>query len=331
MELYHINSSSAFVMVDQANASAKINGKFKGKDILSIDQFSPKDLQKVFSEAKKMKKLVQRHKEAKILAGYVIGVIFFEPSTRTFSSFSSAAKRLGATTIEHQNPTQASSVVKGESLEDTVKILGSYSDALVIRHPEPGSAKRAADSIDIPVLNAGDGPNQHPTQTLLDVLTIEDLLGKLSNLKIAFVGDPLHYRTFHGQFSALSQFSGNKFYGISPKGLEMPDEYRNSTYKDVVINMKDLDKTLAEIKPDIISVGRIPREYIKGDAKKYDFRVTSETLKNIPKRSIIIHPLPRIDEIATEVDEDKRAVYFSHQVRNGLYVRMALLKLVLGR
>lgn len=313
------------------NLHKKINGKFKGQDILSIEQFSPKDLEKVFSVAAKMKKLVKAHKPSSLLAGYVAGLIFFEPSTRTFTSFSSAAKRLGAATVEHQNPNEVSSVAKGESLEDTMKILEANSDVIVMRHPEVGSATRAAQAVEIPVINAGDGPNQHPTQTLLDLLTIKECLGRLHNLKIAFVGDPLHYRVFHGQFAALSQYSNNHFFGISPKGLEMPKEYRNSDYHDVAINMKQLNETVARIKPDILSIGRIPKEYIKGDVKKYKFVINSDTLKVLPKKSIIMHPLPRVDEITTEVDSDPRAVYFNHQVRNGLYIRMALLSLVLGK
>lgn len=308
----------------------KINGNFKNKDILSIDQFTPQDLEHVFKIAKEMQKLVLNHKSSDLLAGYIAGLIFFEPSTRTFSSFSSAAQRLGAGTIEHQNPMQNSSVAKGETLEDTVKILEANSDVVIIRHPEKGSALRAANAIDIPVINAGDGPNQHPTQTLLDLITIQDFMGRLDNLKIAFVGDMLHYRTFHGQFQALSQYKGNTFYGISPKGLEMPQEYRDQSYQDMIIDMKNLNETLAEIKPDIISVGRIPKEYIQGDAKKYGFVINNQTLKMIPQKSFLIHPLPRIDEIAKEVDQDERAVYFK-QVRNGLYVRMALLALVLGK
>lgn len=309
----------------------KINSNFKGKDILSIDQFSPKDLEIVFKVAKDMQNLAVHHTPSDLLKGYVISAMFFEPSTRTFSSFVSAAKRLGAATIEHQNPKEASSVAKGETLEDTMRMLEAYSDAIVIRHPEVGSAKRAADTVEIPVLNAGDGPNQHPTQTLLDLLTIQQTLGRLDNLKIAFVGDPLHYRVFHGQFQGLSRYKNNKFFGVSPKDLEMPKEYRNNDYKDVVINMENLDKTLAEIKPDIVSVGRIPKEYIQGDASKYRFTINTDTLKGLPKDCIIMHPLPRIDEIATEVDNDKRSVYFRHQIRNGMYVRMALLALVLGK
>lgn len=307
-----------------------IDQKFKGKDILSISQFSPQDIEKVFKVANKMKALIETKKPSSILSGRVVAAIFYEPSTRTFSSFTTAAKRLGAVTIEHQNPFENSSVAKGETLEDTMKVLEAYADAIVLRHPEAGSALRAAESVKIPVLNAGDGPNQHPSQTLLDLYTIKNQFGRLNNLKIAFIGDPLHYRVFHGQIAALSKYKNNKFYGVSPKGLEMPDEYRNNDYQDVVIDMKDLNEKIKEIKPDILSVGRIPKEYIKGNPKKYKFSVTTETLKYLPKKSIIIHPLPRIDELSTEIDKDPRAVYFTHQIKNGLYIRMALLSLVLG-
>lgn len=312
-------------------ADSLINGNFKGKDILSIDQFSSNDIQKVFSVADEMKKIFESKKPSDLLSGHIIAAIFYEPSTRTFSSFTAAAKRLGAVTIEHQNPSQNSSAAKGETLEDTMKVLEAYADAIILRHPEAGSALRAANSVSIPVLNAGDGPNQHPSQTLLDLYTIQNILGRLENLKIAFVGDPLHYRVFHGQIKALTSYKNNKFCGISPKGLEMPSEYRNENYEDRVIDMKDLNKTLEDIQPDIISLGRIPKEYIKGDSTKYHFVVNKETLKVIPEKSIILHPLPRIDEVETEVDSDPRAVYFSHQIRNGLYVRMAFLALVLGK
>jgi aspartate carbamoyltransferase catalytic subunit len=308
-----------------------IDGNFKGKDILSINQFSPKDIEKVIQIAGKMKNLVINHKISTLLSGYVISAIFFEPSTRTFSSFTTSAKRLGATTIEHQNPLITSSVAKGETLEDTMKTLQAYSDAIIIRHPESGSAKRAADYVEIPVLNAGDGTNEHPTQTLLDLLTIKEKMGKLENLKIAFIGDQLHSRVLHGQISALSKYKGNKLYGISPNGLELPDDYKTINYQAITIDMKHLDKSLAEIQPDIVSVGIIKKKYTKEDSKKYHFYINSKTLDSLPKKSIIMHCLPRIDELATEVDNDPRAVYFSDQIRNGLYVRMALLALVLGK
>lgn len=304
---------------------------FKGRDIIDINDFSKEELLYILKTAKKFDPAFVKSDRSNytIARGKIAAVLFFEPSTRTQQSFSSAAQKIGMGLIGFNNP-ELTSIHKGESFADTIRIMMAYADVMIIRHPEAGSARKAANIADIPVINAGDGPNSHPTQTLLDLYTILKIFKRLDNLKIAFVGDPLHYRTFHGQFSALSQFSGNKFYGISPKGLEMPNEYRNSDYQDVVIDMKDLDKTLAGLKPDIVSVGRIPKEYIKGDAKKYDFQVTTKTIKRLPDHCIVMHPLPRVNELDPQIDESPKAVYFA-QARNGLYIREALLALVLGR
>ncbi len=311
--------------------SKLVQNSFKGRDIIDINDFSKEELLYILKTAKKFDPKYVKSKRSNYLIarGKIAATLFFEPSTRTQQSFSSAAQKIGMGLIGFNDP-ELTSIHKGESFADTIRIMMAYADLMVIRHPESGSARRAADISDIPVINAGDGPNNHPTQTFLDLYTILKVLGKLDNLKIAFVGDPLHYRVFHGQFSALSKFSGNSFFGISPKGLEMPKEFRNKDYKDVVIDMKNLDKTLEALKPDIVSVGRIPKEYIKGDAKKYDFQVTVETVKRLPKHSIVMHPLPRVNELDPKIDTDPRAVYFE-QARNGLYVREALLALVLGR
>ncbi len=304
---------------------------FKGRDIIDINDLSKEEILYVLKAAKRFDpQFVKRDRSNYTIAqGKIAALLFFEPSTRTQQSFSSAAQKIGMGLIGFNNP-ELTSIHKGESFSDTIRIMMAYADVMIIRHPEPGSARKAADVADIPVINAGDGPNSHPTQALLDMYTILKIFKRLDNLKIAFVGDPLHYRTFHGQFSALAKFSGNTFYGVSPKGLEMPKEFRNSSYHDAVINMKDLDKTLADLKPDIVSVGRIPKEYIDGDAKKYDFQVTTNTLKGLPDYSVIMHPLPRVNELAPEIDSSPQAVYFA-QARNGLYVREALLALVLGR
>lgn len=305
--------------------------KFKGRDIIDIRDFTKEELLYVLKMARRFDPAFVKSDRSNytIAQGKIAALLFFEPSTRTQQSFSSAAQKIGMGLIGFSDP-QLTSIQKGESFKDTIRIMMAYADVMIIRHPEPGSAKEAADVADIPVINAGDGPNSHPTQTLLDIYTILKAFKRLDNLKIAFVGDPLHYRTFHGQFSALSKFSGNKFYGVSPKGLEMPKEFRNSDYEDVVIDMKKLDKTLAELKPDIVSVGRIPKEYIKGDSAKYDFQVTTNTIKVIPEHAIVMHPLPRVNELDPKIDASPKAVYFA-QARNGLYVREALLALVLGR
>lgn len=300
-------------------------GKFAGRDIISIGDLTKDEILYLLHIAGKFEKKVN----SDLLRGKIVATLFFEPSTRTHQSFNAAAQKLGAGVIGF-NDVATTSVKKGESFEDTLKVISCYADLIVIRHPEPGSAQIAADTVDIPVINAGDGSNHHPTQTLLDMYTILQTLKRLHDLKIAFVGDPLHYRTFHGQFLGLSKFSGNTFYGVSPKGLEMPKEFRDSDYHDVVIDMKDLDETLAKLAPDIVSVGRIPKEYIKGDAKKYNFQVTVNTVKKLPSKTIIMHPLPRVDEIDTKVDNYPNAIYFQ-QVKNGIYVREALLALILGK
>src|SRR3989344_5488390 len=230
---------------------------FKGRDVIEIGDFSKDELLFVLKMARKFDPTFTKSDRSNytIAQGKIASVLFFEPSTRTQQSFSSAAQKIGMGLIGFNNP-ELTSMHKGETFADTIRIMMAYADVMIIRHPEPGSARKAADIADIPVINAGDGPNSHPTQTMLDIYTILKVFKRLDNLKIAFVGDPLHYRTFHGQFSALSKFSGNQFYGVSPKGLEMPKEFRDSSYHDVVIDMKKLDETLADLKPDIVSVGR---------------------------------------------------------------------------
>ena len=300
--------------------------KFKGRDLISIDDFSKSELLYFLKSVKKF----QNKNHPNLLKNKIVALLFFEPSTRTHQSFSSAAQKLGAGVIGFDNE-NTTSIIKGESFSDTIRVISSYSDVMVIRHPEPGSAKKAADVAKIPIINAGDGPANHPTQTLIDLFTIQDKLKRLNNLRVAFVGDPKHYRTFHGQFQALSKFKGNEFYGISPKGFEMPEEFRNSNYHDVIVNdVELLNKTLGKLEPDIVSVGRIPKEYIKRKNRKVNLRITSETLGYLQKHAIIMHPLPRVDEIDPEVDNYPNAVYFQ-QVENGIYVREALLALLLGK
>lgn len=305
--------------------------KFKGRDIIDIRDFSKDEILFILKTAKKFDPTFVKKKTSNylLLRGKIAGLLFFEPSTRTEQSFLSAAQRVGMGIIGFNN-SEATSLNKGESFSDTVKVMSAYCDVLIIRHPRSGSAHEVAGLIDIPVINGGDGPNSHPTQTLLDLYTILKIFKRLDNLKIALVGDPKHYRTFHGQFLGLSKFSNNKFYGISPKGLEMPKEFRNDSYQDVTIDMKKLAETLAKIKPDIVSVGRIPKEYIKGDSSKFKFRLTAETVQKLPRETIIMHPLPRVDELDGAIDNLPNAVYFE-QVKNGLFVREALLSLVVGR
>lgn len=305
--------------------------KFKGRDIIDINDFSKNELLFILKMAKKFDPEYVKSDRSNytIAQGKIAGLLFFEPSTRTEQSFKSAAQKIGMGIIGF-NDLNFTSMHKGESFSDTIRIMDSYADVLIIRHPEVGSAKKAAELADIPVINGGDGPNQHPTQTLLDLYTIEKVFKRLDNLKIAYVGDPKHYRPMRSLAIALNKFSDNRMYGVSPVGLEMEKEFKNSNFEDVVINMKDLDKTLAKIKPDIIYAGRIPKEYMKGNTKKYAYLINKKTLDVVPEHCVLMHPLPRVDEIDPEVDASPKAIYFK-QARNGLYIREALLALVLGR
>ncbi|MBI2314834.1 aspartate carbamoyltransferase [Candidatus Daviesbacteria bacterium] len=305
--------------------------KFKGRDVIDINDFSKEELLYILKTAKKFDPAFVKSKKSNytIAQGKIAALLFFEPSTRTEQSFKSAAQKIGMGIIGFDDP-EATSMHKGETFEDTIRIMDAYADVLIIRHPEPFSAKRAADVAQIPVLNAGDGPNQHPTQTMLDLYTILKTFGKLDKLKIAMVGNQKHYRTMHALSAAMFKFSGNKIYGISPKGLEMPAEFKTKNYEDVTIDMRKLNQTLAEIKPDVVYAGRIPKEYMKGDISKYTYQMSIKTMEFLPKHCIIMHPLPRIDEIDPNLDTHPNAIYFA-QARNGLYIREALLSLVLGR
>ncbi|HMD01018.1 MAG TPA: hypothetical protein VKH37_12730, partial [Ferruginibacter sp.] len=201
--------------------TTKINGNFKGKDIVSLDQFSTEDLRILFTLTRKMKQIAINNEPSYILAGNIISLLFFEPSSRTFGSFAAAVKRLGGQTIEIQDPQTVSSVSKGESFEDTIRTFEAYSDAIVLRHRIVGSAKQAAKAAtSIPVINAGDGNNEHPTQTLLDLYTLYEKFGRLYNLTCLFAGDPLNSRTIHSLLRGLSLFANNTVYLLSPPQLQ---------------------------------------------------------------------------------------------------------------
>lgn len=304
---------------------------FKGRDIIDINDFSKDELLYVLKIAKKFDpQFVKSNKKNYTIAqGKIAALLFFEPSTRTEQSFRSAAQKIGMGIIGFNDP-EATSINKGETFQDTLRIMENYSDVLIIRHPRAGSAKEAADIVEIPVINAGDGPNQHPTQTMLDLYTILKKFGRIENLKVALVGNQKHYRTMHALSVALFKFNNNQVYGISPVGLEMPDEFRHKNYIDATIDMRNLNKTLEEIAPDVIYAGRIPKEYMEGNTKKYDYQINLKTMEKLPKHTIVMHPLPRVGEIDPELDKHPGAIYFI-QARNGLYVREALLALVLGR
>jgi aspartate carbamoyltransferase catalytic subunit len=316
---------------------SKINGDFTHKDILSLDQFTVEDLHTLFGLADEMKQLALHHRPSSLLAGYVVSLLFFEPSSRTFASFASAVKRLGGETIEIQNPETVSSVNKGESFEDTMRTFEAYSDAIVLRHYRAGSAQVAADTASVPLLNAGDGNNEHPTQTLLDLYTIYKHFGRLNNLTCLLAGDPLNSRVIHSMMRGLSLFENNRVYLLSSEQLRLK---RSDLFYwgERGINIVEIDHE-KDIPAycDLWYWTRIqkerfasPQEYER--VMKRGFIVTPELLRaRAGKHTIVMDPLPRVSTVDPAVDTDERAVYFREQIRNGLYIRMALLALVLGR
>ncbi len=267
----------------------------------------------------------QRHVQA--CAGKIMATLFYEPSTRTQMSFQSAMIRLGGSIIGFDNP-MSSSVSKGENLKDTTKVVSSYSDILIIRHPMAGSAKAAALTADCCVVNAGDGGHLHPTQTLTDMLTLHMEKGRLDNLTVGLCGDLLYGRTVHSLCKALSRYPNNRFVLISSPELRLP-EYIRKLLKDSGCEYREepsLDRAIGDL--DVLYMTRIQRERFQSEAEylaqKDIYRLTPEKMLRAKPDLAVLHPLPRVDEIAVPVDADPRALYFK-QAHYGMYVRMALI------
>jgi aspartate carbamoyltransferase catalytic subunit len=304
---------------------------FKGLDLVSIKDFSKEEIHYILDVAEKMLPIAEGKETSKELEGKVLASLFYEPSTRTRLSFESAMLRLGGNIIGFAEP-KASSVAKGETIADTVRMAESYADVIVLRHPSEGAAKLAAQFSSKPVINAGDGAGQHPTQTLLDLYTIRTEKGKIENQNIAIVGDLKYGRTVHSLVYALALF-GAKLTFIAPPQIQMPPEiikYLKESGTDPVIeeNLEDVIKDA-----DVMYITRIqkerfpdPEEYLKVAGT---YRIDIDLLRNAKSNLKIMHPLPRIDEISPEVDETPYAAYFK-QAFNGILVRMALLNLVLS-
>jgi aspartate carbamoyltransferase catalytic subunit len=262
-----------------------------------------------------------------------MGTLFYEPSTRTRFSFETAMHRLGGHVISTENAGEFSSAAKGETLEDTIRMLNGYADVIVIRHKEVGSAKRAAAASRVPVINAGDGAGQHPTQALLDLYTIRKEIGAIDGLRIAMVGDLAQGRTVRSLTYLLSKFKNVTIYFVAPPLLKMKEDILEHLREHSVpyIEGTDLDKVLPEV--DVVYQTRIQKERFGDRIADYEkcrgiYIIDQESLRLMKPESIIMHPLPRLEEIAMEVDQDSRAAYF-RQAQNGLYVRMALLTMVL--
>jgi aspartate carbamoyltransferase len=278
-----------------------------------------------------MRRIVERTGGVELLKGKVMGCLFYEASTRTSSSFISAMERLGGSVISINS--KDSSIAKGETLQDTVRTMDQYCDIIVLRHPEKGAAQIAARYSRRPVLNAGDGVGEHPTQALLDLFTIREEMGTINGLTVTMMGDLKHGRTVHSLARLLAMYDINIIF-YSPSSLEMPEEVL-SELREKNIHYQ-IASTLEEALrvTDVLYCTRIqaerfatPEDYLR---VKGSYRITPETLRHAKEKMIIMHPLPRVDEISVEVDTDDRAAYF-RQMQYGLYVRMALVSCVLER
>jgi aspartate carbamoyltransferase catalytic subunit len=305
---------------------------FKGKDILHGNQFTKKDIDAIIKVAAGFEKELKGKGVLNLLKGKILATLFFEPSTRTRLSFETAMQRLGGGVISMASA-ESSSAAKGETVADTAMTVAQYADAIVIRHPRIGSAKEAADAASIPVLNAGDGAGQHPTQALLDIYTISKELGSLKNLKISLIGDLKNGRTVHALVEILSLY-GATLYFVSPGLLKMPDEItaRLKSRGAEIVETEDL--AYAASQTDLVYMTRIQKERFSDLAEyervKGSCVVDGKFLAALKKDLTVMHPLPRVDEIHTEVDSYPGAAYF-RQVRNGVFIRMALLAMIFGK
>ena len=301
---------------------------FKGRDIISIRDFSKEEILYILKAARRMDK----RPDPSLLKGKVMASLFFEPSTRTRLSFESAMTRMGGSVIGFSEP-GTTSQRKGETLWDTMKMVEKYADVIVMRHPAEGAARIAAEAAGIPIINGGDGANQHPTQTLLDLYTIQKAKGRLDGLSVGFLGDLKYGRTVHSLAIALSHFN-TAMYFISPEALKMPDSYLEELGKKGIKCREETDLMKAVGKLDILYATRIQKERFPDpfEYKKYAgiYKLDRSILPHVKPSLKIMHPLPRVDEINPELDETSHALYFE-QAGNGIPVRQAMLSLVLGR
>jgi len=305
-----------------------------GKDIISVKQFKREDLEYIFGVAHEMRGMVERVGTFDLLKGKILANLFYEPSTRTSSSFTAAMERLGGSVIPI-NEVRYSSVSKGESLPDTIRTLECYADVIVLRHPETGSAAIAAKAARKPVINAGDGIGEHPTQALLDTFTIFEELGagQIDGMTVTMLGDLKYGRTVHSLARLLSLYKVKIKY-VSPEILRMPKEVMNEVSEKGIPQEEfdSLEKVLPET--DVLYVTRVQKERFEDPAEyekvKGAYVIDPEVMKAAKQEMIVMHPLPRVGEISVDFDDDPRAAYF-RQMEYGLYVRMALLAMVLGK
>ena len=309
-----------------------MNG-FYQKDVLSVSQFSKDDLDYIFARADEMAEMSRRWGTCDLLKGYTLACVFYEPSTRTSSSFIAAMERLDGKVIPITEGIQYSSVSKGESLIDSMLTLEQYCDVIVLRHPEIGSSAAAAKYAHVPIINAGDGAGEHPTQALLDLYTIKSELGQLDGLKVAMIGDLRYGRTVHSLTKLLAGYDVSLRF-VSPDTLRLPLDMMNELI-DKGVKVRETSKVADVIEnADVLYVTRIQKERFT-DLSQYEevknyFEITPELMEQAKEKMIVMHPLPRVGEIHYKVDRDPRAAYF-RQVQNGMFIRMALLAAVLGQ
>ncbi|MGQ9598140.1 MAG: aspartate carbamoyltransferase [Anaerolineae bacterium] len=318
--------------IKKVGLAPRLHNGFYGKDIISVRQFSREDLAYIFGVADEMRAVVKRVGSTDLLKGHVLACVFYEPSTRTSSSFIAAMSRLGGSVIPI-NEVRYSSVTKGESLPDTIRTLESYADVIVLRHPEVGASQVAAQYARKPIINAGDGVGEHPTQALLDLYTIQSDLGQIDGLHVAMVGDLRYGRTVHSLARLLCLYDVEMTF-VSPEILRLPLDVMNEikTHGKPVRETYDVQDIIAEA--DVLYVTRVQRERFADQAQyesvKDCYVITPELMQKAKERMIVMHPLPRVNEISYALDDDPRAAYF-RQMENGMYIRMALLAAVLGK
>ncbi|HML36848.1 MAG TPA: aspartate carbamoyltransferase [Bacillota bacterium] len=303
----------------------------KGRSFLEPMDFSTEELEGLFSLADKIIEAPERY--GKVCDGKILATLFYEPSTRTRFSFEAAMLRLGGQVIGFSEP-NSSSVAKGESISDTIRTVACYADLAVMRHPKEGAPKVAAASTDMPVVNAGDGGHQHPTQTLTDLLTIRREKGSFENLTVGLCGDLKFGRTVHSLIKALSRYPNVSFVLISPEELRVPEYVR----KEVLIRnniafqeVENMQEALPKL--DVLYMTRVQRERFFNEEDyvrlKDRYILDGAKMKLAKESMMVLHPLPRVNEISTEVDRDPRALYFK-QAKYGMYIRMALIMSLLG-
>lgn len=317
-----------------------MKNSFFGKSYISIDQIKNVDqVNYIFDRADHMKQMVETKTIYEPLKGYCVTILFYQPSTRTFSSFSAAARRLGAYVVAIQGMQDYSSVSKGETLEDTIRSIyqTTGADAIVMRHPENTSAQVAAGVSKVPIINGGSGKLEHPTQALLDLYTIYQDFGRLDNLKVTMVGDLKYGRTIKSLAMLLAVTGkNNQLTFVAPDELKAPRELVSSLSKKLKLK-EATDMSQALKTSDVIYMTRVQKEWFEASGKideyerlKLKYILTRHMASQMPKKSIIMHPLPRVGEIMHEVDDDPRARYFP-EMRSGLYIRMALLESILKK